>query len=103
MARCDELSWGRRRPRVESRFAQTAAAGNELRVMFFELSEIALEEDDVLVFGRADVAARFVGGEPELGFEADVCRRVGGAVRGARVGHIATFLLLGLRVKSQFD
>jgi hypothetical protein len=29
-------------------------------------------EDDVLVLGRVHVAAEFVRGEPELGFEAEV-------------------------------
>ncbi len=59
--------------------------------------------DDVLLFRRVRVVAELVGREPELGFETKVSGRVSGVVRGARVGHIATFLLLGFRVKSQFD
>lgn len=57
-------------------------------------------EDDVLVFGRVHVAAQLVGGEPELGFEAEVCSGV--VLRGgAGAGHEMGKFLAGLEMKSR--
>ena len=53
-----------------------AFAGEQRRVVFLEgVGDVFEEdeaEDDVLVFGRVHVGAQLVGGEPELGFEAEV-------------------------------
>ena len=52
-------------------------ACEEFGAHFFEGVGNVLEkdeaEDDVLVFRRVHVVAEFIGGEPELGFEADDC------------------------------
>ena len=59
-----------------------AFAGDELGVVLLEGVGDVLEEDqaedDVLVLRRVHVVAQLVGGEPELGLEAEV----GGVVRG---------------------
>ena len=51
-------------------------------MMFFETVGDVLEEDqaedDVLVLGRVHVATELVGGEPKLGFKADVSGGIGG-------------------------
>ena len=53
-----------------------AFAGDELGVVLLEgVGDVFEEdeaEDDVLVFRRVHVVAQLVGGEPELGFEAEV-------------------------------
>ena len=54
----------------------------------------------MLVFRCVHVAAELVGGKPEFGFKTKLSGRVGGAVRGARMGHIAPSLLLGSRGKA---
>ena len=43
-------------------------------------------EDDVLVFRRVHVVAQLIGGEPELGFEADGGGGLSGGV-GCSAGH----------------
>ena len=57
-----------------------AFASEQRRVVFLEgIGDVFEEdeaEDDVLVFGRVHVAAQLVGGEPELGLEAEIGGRV---------------------------
>ena len=67
-----------------------ALAGEQLGAVFLEgvgdVFEEDQAEDDVLVFRRVHVVAELVGGEPELGLEAEV----GGGVvlrGGAGAGH----------------
>jgi len=68
-----------------------ALTGEELGAVFLEgVGDVFEEdeaEDDVLVFRRVHVVAELVGGEPELGFEAEVGGGVFGAVFG-RAGMI---------------
>ena len=58
-----------------------AFAGDELGVLLLEGVGDVLEEDqaedDVLVLGRVHVVAQLVGGEPELGLEAEVGGGIG--------------------------
>ena len=62
-----------------------AFAGDELRVVLLEgVGDVFEEdeaEDDVLVFRRVHVVAQLVGGEPELGLEANISPRFGPLVR----------------------
>ncbi len=57
-----------------------AFAGDELGAHFLEgVGDVFEEdeaEDDVLVFRRVHVVAQLVGGEPELGLEAEIGRRI---------------------------
>ncbi len=64
-----------------------AFARDELGVVLLEgvgdVFEEDQAEDDVLVFRRVHVVAELVGGEPELGFEAEVGGGVFGAFRSS--------------------
>ena len=69
-----------------------ALAGEKCGMVLFEgVGDVLQEdeaEDDVLVFGRVHVGAQLVGGEPELGFEAEIRGGILGIVRSsARHGH----------------
>ena len=74
-----------------------ALAGEELGAVFLEgvgdVFEEDQPEDDVLVFRRVHVVAQFVGGEPELGLEADGGGRLGEGGGFAFGGHFLPSLL----------
>ena len=71
------------------RTVELGLAFDQFGVLFIERIRDVLEEDeaedDVLVFGRVHVVAQLVGGEPELGFKADVGGGVG--FLAGRFGH----------------
>jgi hypothetical protein len=61
-------------------------SGEQLGAVFLKAVRDVLEEDEaeqnVLVLGRADVAAQLVRRGPELDFKADAGSRIGGGCRG---------------------
>jgi hypothetical protein len=76
-----------------------ALTGEELGAVFLEgVGDVFEEdeaEDDVLVFRRVHVVAELVGGEPELGLEADGGRGLGGS-GGFGASHGRSFIACGI-------
>jgi hypothetical protein len=80
-----------------------ALACDEPGVVLVEAVGDVFEEDepeyDVLVFGRVYVVAQLVRGEPELGLESEVGRRVGLVSVGCAAGHRNSCAGLGGRMQ----